>query len=757
SQPSPLRQVPNNNYSFLQSSEPFVSCKDASVGLKDKLNFDTNTGGKTWHYYVQQIFGGRPDPDLLFRQLVSDSYSYFYGSSQSASQIMRQNVTMNALKEGITSNAARNGDTASLVNLATTSSMEKQRLAHVAIGHVLMRNLPMVQTILVGITIGIFPLLVLAAVFNKLTLSVLRGYVFALMWFQTWPLLYAILNSAMTFYAKQNGAPVVLSELSQIQLKYSDLASTAGYISVMIPPLSWMMVKGLGAGFSSVYSHFASSSVSPTASAAGSVVDGNYSYGNMQTENVNGFSWSTNSTTSFGQMMYQTGSGATATQTRDGNMVMDASGAMSRLPVGINATRQIAAAQQEMAREASNRAESALHGFSSSIASAWNTLSQFGSNRGSSDSVTGGADSTMSAQDSMMASRMRSAVESYAKAHNISNEQATQELASTGSKFSYGGYADAHAEWGIKPGILGVGGGVGVRGGFKGSLDRTDDDSHSASSGSRATHDARHDIDAKASKDFKEASDYFTSRKVSESGSHTDNNADSRVDQLSAALNSAKQSYDQYTTNMTRSHEYAEMASRTESMSGQMSEDLSQQFAQYVMKRAPQDAEAILTNTSSPEIAERRRAMAWSFVQEQVQPGVDNAWRESRGDIGKGMESVPSGGGSQNIIADHQGHQAIIEQRTQDSNIRNDVKHQVDNMVTEYRGNIGDTQNSIRGEENIVRGQYSELQNHHKTEALSQNNKYNEERESQKIIPEPSEEAVKKMVDDKKDRLKGPL
>ena len=49
----------------------------------------------------------------------------------------------------------------------------------------------------------------------------------------------------------------------------------------------------------------------------------------MQTENVNGFSWSTNSTTSFGQMMYQTGSGATATQTRDGNMVMDASGAMS--------------------------------------------------------------------------------------------------------------------------------------------------------------------------------------------------------------------------------------------------------------------------------------------------------------------------------------------------------------------------------------------------------------------------------------------
>ncbi|EKL8238837.1 conjugal transfer mating pair stabilization protein TraG [Salmonella enterica] len=741
SKPSPLRHVPNNNYNFLDKplqKELFITCLQASTELKQRLAVDSAQGGKTWSYYVRQLFGGRPDPNLLFSQMLGDSYSYFYGSSQSASQIIRQNVTINALREGITSYAARSGDTASLMNLATTSSMEKQRLAHASIGQVALRSLPMMQTILTGIAIGIFPLLVLAAVFNKLTLSVLKGYVFALMWLQSWPLLYAILNSAMTFYARQNGAPVVLSEMSQIQLRYSDLATTAGYISMMIPPLSWAMVKGLGAGFSGVYSHFASSAISPTAGAAAGVVDGNYSYGNMQTENVNGFSWSTNSTTSFGQMTYQTGSGATATQTRDGNMVMDASGAQSRLPVNINATRQIAAAQQEMSREASTKAESALHGFSSSIASAWNTLSQFGSNRGSSDSVTGGADSTMSAQDSMMASRMRSAVESYAKAHNISNEQATRELASRSTKTSAGIYGDAHAGVEAKPKILGFGVDVGVKGGGRASVDWNDDDAHEASSGSRASQDARHDLDAKATQDFKEASDYFTSRKVSESASHTDNNADSRVDQLSASLNSAKQSYDQYTTNLSRSHEYAEMASRTESMSGQMSEDLSQQFVNYVQKHAPQDAEAILTNTSSPEIAERRRAMAWSFVQEQVQPGVDSAWGEARGDIGRGMGTISAGGNQQNVIADHQAHEGLIEQRTQNNNIRNDVKHQVDNMVTAYRSDIRNTQTKIKGEEDTVNQQYSSLKNNHKEEEINQinqNNKYNKEKASQEQLP----------------------
>ncbi|HAG7363133.1 TPA: traG, partial [Escherichia coli] len=38
-----------------------------------------------------------------------------------------------------------------------------------------------------------------------------------------------------------------------------------------------------------------------------------------------------------------------------------------------------------------------------------------------------------------------------------------------------------------------------------------------------------------------------------------------------------------------------------------------------------------------------------------------------------------------------------------------------------------------------------------------QNNRYNEENKRQKLIPTPSEDALKQMVDDKKERLKGPL
>lgn len=758
SKPSPLRHVPNNNYNFLDKplqKELFITCLQASTELKQRLAVDSAQGGKTWSYYVRQLFGGRPDPNLLFSQMLGDSYSYFYGSSQSASQIIRQNVTINALREGITSYAARSGDTASLMNLATTSSMEKQRLAHASIGQVALRSLPMMQTILTGIAIGIFPLLVLAAVFNKLTLSVLKGYVFALMWLQSWPLLYAILNSAMTFYARQNGAPVVLSEMSQIQLKYSDLATTAGYISMMIPPLSWAMVKGLGAGFSGVYSHFASSAISPTAGAAAGVVDGNYSYGNMQTENVNGFSWSTNSTTSFGQMTYQTGSGATATQTRDGNMVMDASGAQSRLPVNINATRQIAAAQQEMAREASTQAESALHGYSSSIASAWNTLSQFGSNMGRSSSTVSGADNTQSSQDSTMINKMWNAVVSNAKANNISNDESYQNLMDKTRRGSASGEVYVGGKWDSGDQLAGKLGkwatGVSINGGakFSGSLSGSSGSTDSTSESGRETHDNQHNASAQTARDFKESLDYFTSRKTSQSASHTDNNAESRVDQLSASLNKAKQSYDQYTTNLTRSHEYAEMASRTESMSGQMSEDLSQQFVNYVQKHAPNDAELILTNTSSPEVAERRRAMAWAFVQEQVQPGVDSAYSGANEHIGMGMPTYSNSGTRDDIVNDYTTNSGVIDRQTRTSGIRSNIGGEVDSMINQNQQRHDVDKTQITNQSSDIKNQNSELEKQYNLEKNKHEKMYNEKMENQGHIPGSSskEELTRMAVD----------
>lgn len=720
SNPSPLRGVFNKN-------NKFQTCLEASRDLKSALALDSQTGGKTWSYYVRQLFGGKPNPDLLFSQMIGDSYSYFYSSGQSAGLIIRQNVTMNALRNGIQSYASRSGDTASLVNIANTTSLEKQRLAQATMGHQALRSLPMMQTVIMGIMIGMFPIMIMAAMFNMMTLQVLKGYMFALIWLQSWPLLYAILNSAMAYYAKQNGVPVVLSELSQVQLKNSDIATTAGYISMMIPPLSWAMVKSMGAGFSSAYSHFASSGLSSTSQASSGVVDGNYSFANMQMENVSGYSWGTNSSTSFGQMSRQLGNGGTETQTGDGTTIWDARS--SKLPVDINVSRQLASANQQMARESDVQAESALHGYNNSVTSAWNSLQQFGTNKGNSASTTTGADNTESSQDSMARSKMWNAVVSNAKANNISNEESFQQLMDKSTKGSVSGQMYGSTKLSSGDQLAGKLGkwatGFSMEGGVKLSTEG------SASSGStdstnesgRSSHDSRHDTSSQAARDFKEASDYFTSRKTTTSGNITDNNASSRVDQFAASLSSAKNSYDQYTNSRTRSHEYSEMASRTESMSGQMNENLTQQFAHFVQQRSPQNAEAILTNTSSPEVAAQREELAREFVKTQVEPKIDGAYQQGRESIGQNMPGVSGGGDRGSVMGDYGHNAGNIEAMTRDAGIKDNVGQKVDGMISQNSQQHQESRESIQQQGVDVKKENAELENDHKT-------KGNEDRKS---------------------------
>ncbi|MFT3051129.1 conjugal transfer mating-pair stabilization protein TraG, partial [Klebsiella pneumoniae] len=615
------------------------------------------------------------------------------------------------------------------------------RLAQATMGHQALRTLPLMQTVIMGIMIGMFPIMVMAAMFNMMTLQVLKGYVFALIWLQTWPLLFAILNSAMAYYAKQNGVPVVLSELSQVQLKNSDIATTAGYIAVMIPPLSWGIVKSMGAAFSSAYSHFSSSGLSATSQAASGVVDGNYSFANMQMENVSGYSWGTNSTTSFGQMSRQLANGGMSTQTRDGSMVWDSGGAMSKLPVDINVGRQIASAQQQMAREADVQAESALHGYNSSVTSAWNSLQQFGTNKGNSASTTTGADTTESSQDSMARSKMWNAVVANAKANNISNEESFQQLMDDSAKSTQGVDLYGSGKWSSGDQLFGKlgkwGTGLSAEAGVKGSAGWTHSSGNTDNVGTsgRESNDSRHDTSSQAAKDFKEASDYFTSRKTTTSGNITDNNASSRVDQFAASLSSAKNSYDQYTSSRTRSHEYSEMASRTESMTGQMNENLTQQFANFVQHRAPQDAEAILTNTSSPEIAAQREALAREFVKEQVEPRVDAAYQQGRESIGQNMAGVSGGGDNGSVMADYRQNSGRIDAMTQDAGIKDNVDQKVGGMITENKQQQQETRENIQRQGAEVKNENTEMEKDHKTKANEFKGDYNERKSKVKSLP----------------------
>jgi conjugal transfer mating pair stabilization protein TraG len=122
-------------------------------------------------------------------------------------------------------------------------------------------------------------------------------------------------------------------------------------------------------------------------------------------------------------------------------------------------------------------------------------------------------------------------------------------------------------------------------------------------------------------------------------------------------------------------------------MSGQMNENLTQQFANFVQQRAPQDAATILTNTSSPEVAAQREALAREFVKTQVEPKVDGAYQQARKHWSE-MPNVSGGGGAGSVEADYSQHSGSIDDMTHNAGIKDNVGHTVDGMVSQNKEHI---------------------------------------------------------------------
>ncbi|HGP1636777.1 TPA: conjugal transfer protein TraG N-terminal domain-containing protein, partial [Salmonella enterica] len=180
-QPSPLRGVmvpPGNSEA---QEEGFWTCEMLAKNvLMPKLGIDTSPGGKTWEYTVRRLFGGAPNANVLYGTLLGDSYNYYYQGAQTAGQLMRTSVVMNALRSGFSAYSAQSGDAASLVNLSSTSSYNKMRLSWATSGSIGVKFLPLMNTILLALIFALFPITILLATIHALTIGMLKNYIFSI-------------------------------------------------------------------------------------------------------------------------------------------------------------------------------------------------------------------------------------------------------------------------------------------------------------------------------------------------------------------------------------------------------------------------------------------------------------------------------------------------------------------------------------------------------------------------------------------------
>lgn len=634
SNPSPLRGI----FKTTSTNREFLTCQQAASQIQTLAGQDSQLTSPTFSMLTQRIFGNRMNGAVMLANAMNESYGFFYAGGMSAAQIMKNNVTNSAIRQGIRGFAARSSDTANLLNLATESAATKQRLSWAAGSTLATRQLPFLQSLMMLILVCLFPLVIALAAANHslFGLNTLKLYIGGFLYFQMWPVMFAILNYAATFWlqTKTGGTPLVLSNRDAVALQHSDVANLAGYCAMSIPVLSFFLTKGAAAMGSQLAGSVMSSMAFGSAGVASTTADGNWSFNNMSMDNLNQNKMDTNMVQRQGQQTWQADNGSSHTLTSSGQNVIDGSGAMSNLPVNMRLSQLASSGFQEQARMSQVQAQTALDGYNHSVTSGWSQLEQVTKQSGSTESLSNGSENSQAANVTRGAGMMMSAAENYAKAKNISTQQAYNELMDISNQGVVNAGAKASASAGFNVGFAKAGGEV--YGG--GELRHSTGSSRGIQDSGLSSSEHRHDENSQAVRDFKQGMDMVASSRVNESASHSESAGTSNVQQLAATLNDAQSQYHQFTTSSTNSNEFSRMATLAQNESASLDTNYTQEFVDWASNRYGDKAQSMLTS------APTAREAAMEFVNERLKPEIMGDYGQGRSDLQSGNEHAAFSG-----------------------------------------------------------------------------------------------------------------
>ncbi len=760
SRPSPLRGLYDKNRNFLTCEQAAtrintdsgdISGANTSPFLQQILN--------TLHGFTDQVFGQTNGAQsALFTEMLGDSYNYFHRTSLTSTEIIRKNVIMNGLRSGLESFSALSGDTAGLVNVATQTSMAKMRLSQATSASIAANTLPVMYSVLLGMTIALFPVLIVLAVVSSLSWTIIKGYVYTIAYLQMWPILFSILNHAMNFYlqGKLSGTAVTLANFDQVQNTYSDIGTTAGWLALSIPFIAWGMVKGLGQVVSQAGNYLGQTLQSASTQSSSQTIDGNWHYNNMTTGNVQGNKWDTNYSHREGHMTSQLESGAMKTLTTSGQSVYNTTEAISKLPVDIALGKTATSSWQQQQRDAMSEAQSLTNSLSQTSSLAASQMSQWSQQRGNSDTTVAGSDISSSSNLTKALNTIQSIGNRYARDENVSLAEAVREAATKSQEASAGG--GLQVSFDTDRHILGKIGGLatGLKGSAEGHVKYAgrSGSSHGTSSDLTRQGGSSKGFSAQELKDFRDAIDVVASSRVTDSGSHTDNESASLASQLSSTFSSLKSQASQYNDAVTRSHEYAQLASYAENNSANINQNYSQEFVGYVTSQRPGEADQLLSDTASPEVRAERERLVQAFVEERIKPQLLQQFEQNKARTGEGMGSVSSSSGGGDLESEYQVQQMQMENRANESGVRQpgDVSGDVSDKRRHAESQVHDEKNTVISSGNTQKEEYNRLQSEHEQGNKEFDKAKKEEEYRQSAIPLDAGEA-KENIDKLKNEM----
>ncbi len=267
-----------------------VTCREAYDDLNGQWQ---NLIGSMAKLLGRQLYP-RQAAELVRAKLFADlpvAYQYLTGVSASATDILKQTLTINAMSQAMHGLSGASGAGNVDVYAQTRAEIQTER-TYSSIANAAMKWVPLLNVVLTVLFYALFPVLFPLFLLPKTGPLALRGYVTGFFYLAAWGPLFVILHmmlmlkgaADMTAVASDSGLSLVsFTGMADIN---SDIGLLAGYLIASVPFLAGGVAKGAMA-----ISHHATSYLNPSQNAAEEAAreasTGNVALGNTSLENSN--------------------------------------------------------------------------------------------------------------------------------------------------------------------------------------------------------------------------------------------------------------------------------------------------------------------------------------------------------------------------------------------------------------------------------------------------------------------------------------
>ena len=300
-----------------------VSCKVGAGLLDSYWNTDLDKLGKKFGStifgkYGNSISSTSPNQTFLgtaFRTNVN-VVAAMYGNSGRATENLKQIMMINALAD-------------IPMNYGAVRAKQQQQESWLVSGQLAREILPTLHAIFAALIYASFTLIIGMLVLPN-GFRTLANYLGLLIWIETWPPLFAVLNLLTNISGKTFGGnfnEMTMNNFSQIVNHNNNISVVASGMMMVLPYLSYNILKGGAGQFVHLASQVMGSSQSAAMAASTEVTSGNRSLDNVsmlnsQWSNNSGFKTDLNTSFKAGQREHQLADGTIVKEMADGHKIM---------------------------------------------------------------------------------------------------------------------------------------------------------------------------------------------------------------------------------------------------------------------------------------------------------------------------------------------------------------------------------------------------------------------------------------------------